>query len=66
MKHCIKLYFQGINDLFASYRAAFVVIKAIKSHVINTGVNEDIGKSVKHKYILIHSINPIAFPSEIF
>jgi len=39
-----------------------VVIKAIKSHVINTSVNEDIGKSVKHKYILIHNINPIAFP----
>lgn len=62
MKHCIKLYFLGINDLFASFLAAFVVIEAIKSHVINNSVNEDIGKSVKHKYILIHSINAIAFP----
>lgn len=62
MKYCVKLYFYGINDLFASVYAAFVVIKAIKSHVINTSVNEDTGKSVKHKYILIHSTNPIAFP----
>lgn len=37
-------------------------MKVIKSHVINTSVNEDIGKSVKHKYILIYSVNPIAFP----
>lgn len=41
-------------------------MKIIKCCVINTSFNEDIGKAVKHKYILIHGINPIAFPQEVF
>ena len=52
MKHCIKLYFKGINDQLAMFHNKFILINILEALILTLGLVKNKKLEVLKKYPL--------------